>query len=86
VEILNEVTLNQVLVRFGDDDGATDTVIGAVQDEGVCWLAGTTFREQRAMRVSICNWATSEDDIERTAESILAAARGASKGRGGGTS
>lgn len=72
-EILNDVTLNQVLVRFGDDDGATDAVISAVQDDGVCWLAGTTWRGRRAMRVSICHWATSEDDIERSARSIVAA-------------
>ena len=74
-EILNDVTLNQVLVRFGDDDGATDAVISAVQDDGVCWLAGTTWRGQRAMRVSICNWATSADDIERSVRSIIAATR-----------
>jgi glutamate/tyrosine decarboxylase-like PLP-dependent enzyme len=77
-EILNEVTLNQVLVRFRDDDAVTDEVIGAVQDDGVCWLGGTTFRGQRAMRFSICNWATSAEDIERSAASIAAAARQAS--------
>jgi glutamate/tyrosine decarboxylase-like PLP-dependent enzyme len=76
VEILNDVTLNQVLVRFGDDDAVTDAVIRAVQDDGVCWLGGTTFRGRRAMRVSICNWATNEEDVERSARSILAAARG----------
>jgi glutamate/tyrosine decarboxylase-like PLP-dependent enzyme len=75
VEILNEVSLNQVLLRFSDDDDLTERAIRAVQDDGVCWLAGTTFRGRRAMRVSICNWATSEDDIERSARSILAAAR-----------
>jgi glutamate/tyrosine decarboxylase-like PLP-dependent enzyme len=74
VGILNDVRLNQVLVRFGDDDVVTDAVIRAVQDEGVCWLSGTTFRGVRAMRISICNWTTSEDDIERSARSILAAA------------
>jgi len=75
VEILNEVTLNQVLVRFSDNDAVTDAVIGTVQDDGVCWLGGTTWRGRRAMRVSICNWATSAADIARSAESILAAAR-----------
>lgn len=74
VEILNDVALNQVLVRFADEDATTDAVIRAVQDDGVCWLGGTTFRGRRAMRVSICNWATGEDDIERTARSILVAA------------
>jgi glutamate/tyrosine decarboxylase-like PLP-dependent enzyme len=75
LRILNDVTLNQVLVRFGDDDGITDAVIRAVQEDGVCWLGGTTYRGVRAMRVSICNWATSEHDIQRSVGSILAAAR-----------
>jgi glutamate/tyrosine decarboxylase-like PLP-dependent enzyme len=75
VQILNDVTLNQVLVRFDDDDGTTDAVIRAVQDDGVCWLGGTTNRGVRAMRVSICNWATSEDDIQRSTRSILGAAQ-----------
>jgi glutamate/tyrosine decarboxylase-like PLP-dependent enzyme len=76
-EILNDVMLNQVLVRFGDDGVTTDAVISAVQDDGVCWLGGTTWRGRRAMRVSICNWATSSDDIERSARSIIAATRSA---------
>jgi glutamate/tyrosine decarboxylase-like PLP-dependent enzyme len=74
-EIVNDVTLNQVLMRFGDDDAATDAVISAVQDDGVCWLSGTTWRGRRAMRVSICNWATSAGDIEDSARSIGAAAQ-----------
>jgi glutamate/tyrosine decarboxylase-like PLP-dependent enzyme len=74
-EIVNEVTLNQVLVRFDDDDAATDAVISAVQDDGVCWLSGTTWRGRRAMRVSICNWSTSAGDIEDSASSIAAAAQ-----------
>jgi glutamate/tyrosine decarboxylase-like PLP-dependent enzyme len=76
VEILNEVALNQVLVRFGDD-ATTDGVIAAVQDEGVCWLGGTTWRGRRAMRISVSNWATSPADVERSAQSIIAAASAA---------
>jgi glutamate/tyrosine decarboxylase-like PLP-dependent enzyme len=77
-EILNDVTLNQVLVRFSDDDTATDAVISAVQDDGVCWLAGTTWNGRRAMRVSICNWATSAEDVERSAKSVAVAISGGS--------
>jgi glutamate/tyrosine decarboxylase-like PLP-dependent enzyme len=75
VEVLNDVRLNQVLVRLADDDERTDAVIAAIQDDGVCWVGGTTWRGGRAMRVSICNWATSASDIERSARSILAALR-----------
>jgi glutamate/tyrosine decarboxylase-like PLP-dependent enzyme len=75
VEVLNDVVLNQVLVRFDDDDGATDAVIAAVQADGTCWLGGTTWRGRRAMRISVSNWATTISDVDRSAAAILAAAR-----------
>jgi glutamate/tyrosine decarboxylase-like PLP-dependent enzyme len=75
VRILNDVVLNQVLVRFGDDDEKTRRVIADAQKEGTCWMAGTTWHRMAAMRISVSNWATSEDDIARSAEAILRAAR-----------
>ena len=74
VQILNDVVLNQVLVRFGDDQ-RTREVITRVQQDGTCWLGGTTWKDQAAMRVSVSNWATTEEDIERSAEAILRAIR-----------
>ncbi|MDQ6799382.1 MAG: aspartate aminotransferase family protein, partial [Acidobacteriota bacterium] len=75
VRILNDVVLNQVLVRFGDDDEKTRRVVAGAQQEGTCWMAGTTWHRMAAMRISVSNWATSEDDIARSAEAILRAAR-----------
>jgi glutamate/tyrosine decarboxylase-like PLP-dependent enzyme len=79
VEVLNDVVLNQVLVRFGDDDEVTRSVIAGVQEEGTCWLGGTTWQGRAAMRISISNWATTAEDVERSAAAILRvfAARGA---------
>ena len=74
VEILNDVVLNQVLVRFEDDDIATQDVVRRVQDEGTCWLSGTTWQGRGAMRISVSNWQTSERDVERSAAAILEAA------------
>jgi len=71
VQILTDVALNQVLVRFDDDDEVTRAVIAGVQREGTCWLGGTTWHEMAAMRISFSNWATSEDDVQRSAEAIL---------------
>ncbi len=71
VEILNDVVLNQVLVRFGDDDELTRRVIAGVQQEGTCWLGGTTWQEKAAMRISVSNWSTTEEDAKRSAEAIL---------------
>jgi glutamate/tyrosine decarboxylase-like PLP-dependent enzyme len=83
--ILNEVVLNQVLVRFEppgiDDAGAfTKAVIARVQREGTCWMAGTRWQGRDAMRLSISNWSTQEEDIDRSAEAILAAARAEAEG------
>jgi glutamate/tyrosine decarboxylase-like PLP-dependent enzyme len=71
VEVLNEVVLNQVLVRFSDDDAATREVVAAVQRDGTCWLGGTTWHGKAAMRISVSNWQTTEADIDRSAEAIL---------------
>ena len=74
VEILNDVVLNQVLVRFGDDDEVTKATIAAVQEDGTCWLSGTVWQGRAAMRISVSNWRTTDDDVERSAAAILAAA------------
>ena len=75
IEVLNDVVLNQVLVRFGGDDAVTDAVLARVQQEGTCWMSGTTWRGEKAMRISVSNWATTAADIERSAAAIVAALR-----------
>jgi aromatic-L-amino-acid decarboxylase len=75
IEILNDVVLNQVLVRFADDDATTDAVVAAVQAEGTCWMSPTTWRGRRAMRISVCNWATTISDVDRSCAAILGVAR-----------
>ncbi len=76
VRILNDVVLNQVLVRFESDgrdaDQLTKDVIAGVQLEGTCWLGGTTWHGMSAMRVSVANWSTTDADIDRSAAAILA--------------
>jgi glutamate/tyrosine decarboxylase-like PLP-dependent enzyme len=78
VEILNEVVLNQVLVRFhpagaGEADDLTRRIIARVQEDGTCWLGGTTWHGMGAMRISVSGWETAEEDIIRSARAILAA-------------
>jgi glutamate/tyrosine decarboxylase-like PLP-dependent enzyme len=71
VDVLNDVVLNQVLVRFGDSDELTNAVIERVQREGTCWLAGSTFGGRAVMRLSIVGWMTTEEDVDRSADVIL---------------
>jgi len=84
VRVLNEVVLNQVLVRFeppggGDADAFTRDVVGRVQADGTCWLGGTVWQGRAAMRVSVSGWNTTEADIDRSAEAILRCAAAASR-------
>jgi len=76
VEVLARPGINQGLVRFldadGDHDRRTDRVIGTIQASGVTWFGGTTWRGMRAMRISVCNWRTTEADV---AETIAAVAK-----------
>jgi glutamate/tyrosine decarboxylase-like PLP-dependent enzyme len=72
VEVLNDVVLNQVLLRFGDDD-ATRKVVAAVQRGGEAWLGGTVWHGRAAVRVSVSNWSTTEEDVDRLAAALTAA-------------
>jgi glutamate/tyrosine decarboxylase-like PLP-dependent enzyme len=69
-EIMNEVVLNQVLVSFGTDVITRD-VIAALQAEGTCWCGGTVWHGQAAMRIAVSSWATTEEDVERSLESMI---------------
>jgi glutamate/tyrosine decarboxylase-like PLP-dependent enzyme len=64
-EVLNDVRLNQVLVRFRDDDEVTRAVIAEVQRSGEAWLGGTVWHGRAAARVSVSNWSTTEEDVDR---------------------
>jgi glutamate/tyrosine decarboxylase-like PLP-dependent enzyme len=76
VRVLNDVVLNQVIVQFegtGEDsaDAVTRAVIARTQAEGTCWAGGAVWQGRQVMRISISNWSTTEDDIDRSAEAIL---------------
>jgi glutamate/tyrosine decarboxylase-like PLP-dependent enzyme len=68
LEVLNDVVLNQVLVRVPAD------VVTRIQEDGTCWLSGTQWDGDHALRISVSNWRTTPEDVERSAEAILAAA------------
>ncbi|MGD0438664.1 MAG: pyridoxal-dependent decarboxylase, partial [Bryobacteraceae bacterium] len=74
-EVLWEPVINQGLVRFldragRDHDRRTDEVIAAIVNTGEAFFGGTTWRGMRAMRVSVCNWRTSEEDVRRTIDAV----------------
>ena len=78
--MLNDVVLNQVLVRFSASDPdladeRTDAVIARIQQDGVCWVGGTSWQGKRAMRIALVNWSTTDDDIQRSIQSIITSAQ-----------
>jgi hypothetical protein len=76
--VVNDVVLNQVLVRVGDAE-TTEEVVQAVQDDGTCWLGATTWRGERVLRIAVSNWATTEAHVDASVEGIVRA-RGRSHG------
>jgi glutamate/tyrosine decarboxylase-like PLP-dependent enzyme len=69
-EILADVVLNQVLVSFGDDE-TTRRVIAGIQSDGTCWCGGTVWHGRTAMRISVCSWATTDEDVELSLAAML---------------
>src|SRR4051794_23594225 len=72
VEVLNDVVLNQVLFRFETDE-QTDAVLRAVQEAGDVWMSGTVWEGRRAIRVSVSNWQTDDDEIDLALEAFRTA-------------
>ncbi len=72
-EVLNKVVLNQVLVSFGDPE-QTKRTIAAIQEDGTCWCGGTVWKNRTAMRISVSNWSTTDEDVDRSIEAIVRAA------------
>lgn len=68
-QVLNDVVINQVLVSFGDDE-TTQEVITRVQEEGTCFMSGTTWKGRKAMRISVSSWATTEEDVDMSLNAI----------------
>jgi glutamate/tyrosine decarboxylase-like PLP-dependent enzyme len=78
-EVVWEPVINQGLVRFldprtdasdRDHDLRTDQVIAAILQTGEAFFGGTTWRGRRAMRVSVSNWQTAEEDVERAVHAV----------------
>jgi glutamate/tyrosine decarboxylase-like PLP-dependent enzyme len=78
LRVVNEVVLNQVLVKLEVPPdriaGATAATIARIQQDGTCWVGGTVWDGEPAIRVSVSNWSTQPHDIDRSAAAIARAA------------
>ncbi len=67
--VLNEVVFNQVIVKCADDE-LTQQTISEIQNLRECWVGGSKWEGDAVIRISVCSWATTEDDISRTVASF----------------
>jgi glutamate/tyrosine decarboxylase-like PLP-dependent enzyme len=74
LQVLNDVVLNQVLVRAATDD-QTLALIAAIQQDGTCWCGPTVWQHRPAMRISVSGWSTTAEDIRQSADAIIVAAQ-----------
>jgi glutamate/tyrosine decarboxylase-like PLP-dependent enzyme len=72
-EILNDVVLNQVLVRYRDA-ATTEELIAEIQRDGRIWCGPTQWNGSTAMRISVSSWKTDLDDARDAADVITACA------------
>lgn len=72
--ILNDVVLNQVLVKFGSDD-QTKQVCAAIVEDGTCWCGTTIWQGKTAMRISVSSWATTDADVRISLDAMLRCAK-----------
>ncbi|RZU31756.1 pyridoxal phosphate-dependent decarboxylase family protein [Blastococcus saxobsidens] len=74
-QVVNDVVSNQALVRWlapdGDHGRLADRVMAGIRAEGLAFFSGTTYRGERLMRISVSDWATDTDDVDRVAQALL---------------
>ena len=71
-EVLNDVVLTQVCAAFADD-AQTREVVTRMLADGTAWTTGSTWHDRAVLRISVSNWSTTADDVERTLASLRAA-------------
>lgn len=68
-ELLNDIVFNQVLVRC-DTDELTEKTLKRIQDLRECWVGGSMWEGRKVIRISVCSWATTEEDVTRSVKSF----------------
>jgi glutamate/tyrosine decarboxylase-like PLP-dependent enzyme len=75
--IHNDVVFNQVLVSC-ENDALTEATLKNIQNSGECWCGGSTWHGKAVIRISVCDWATTRQDVERSVRAFVQARTAAS--------
>ncbi len=67
--VLNDVEFTQVCASFGDDQ-RTEEVVRRLLADGTAWMTGSTWHDQSVLRISVSNWSTTDEDVERSLEAL----------------
>jgi len=67
--VVNDVVFTQVCATFGSDD-RTDEVVRLLLEDGEAWMSGSTWRGQKVLRISVSNWSTTADDVDRSLAAV----------------
>ena len=70
-EILNDVVFNQVIVSPSHDEEITQQILQQIQASGECWVGSSIWQGKKVIRISVCSWVTSEEDIRRSAQAFI---------------
>ena len=72
IPVLNKVVFNQVLIQVGNDD-QTRAFVARVQQSGEAWVGASSWFDQPVVRISVCSWATTSEDVTRAVAALSAA-------------
>jgi glutamate/tyrosine decarboxylase-like PLP-dependent enzyme len=72
-EVLNEVVFNQVIIAPSEDNDITQSIIEAIQQSGECWVGGSLWMGKKVIRISVCSWVTSAQDVSRSVQAFVQA-------------
>ena len=75
VTVLNDVEFTQVCASFGTDQ-RTEEVVRRLLEDGTAWMTGSTWRDRSVLRISVSNWSTTANDVERSLDAVRKAVIG----------
>ncbi len=65
--VLNDVVFNQILIK-GSSDRSTKQLLTNIQNSGKCWCGGAVWKMEPVIRISVCSWQTTKQDIDECVE------------------
>ena len=74
-EVLNEVVFNQVIIAPSENDEVSQSILEAIQQSGECWVGGSLWMGKKVIRISVCSWVTTDEDVSRSVRAFVQARR-----------